>query len=175
MNQESPAKEKAKFKLSEKVVGTTDLRRILRELQEVDDFLYQANLRPPGTPTSPPKTTKLLADLFEENHSQILDKTSRDNILAILKRLDEKAPVMHISFAVDANPAFTEKIVAWARKNIHAYVMINVGLQPSVIVGCNLRTTNKVFDMSLRKHFDNSKYILNEKIEKMARQGTANV
>ena len=159
---------KVKFKLSDKIVGTVDLRRILRELQTIDDFLYQANLRTPGTATAAPKTTKLLEHLFETNNAQILDKRSRANMLTILKRLDAKAPVMHISFAVEATPAFSEKIVAWIRQNIHSYALVNLGLQPTVIVGCNVRTTNKVFDMSLRKHFANSKYILNDKIKKMA-------
>ncbi|MBW3569285.1 hypothetical protein KY385_04110 [Candidatus Parcubacteria bacterium] len=165
---------KVAFKLSDRVVGTTDLRRILHELETIDDFLYQANLRPPGTSLPPPKTTKLLADLFEHNGAQILDRRSRENMLTVLKKLAAKAPVMHISFAVEANPVFIEKIVAWARKNINPYVLLDVGLQPSVIVGCNLRTTNKVFDMSLRNRFDTSKYILNEKIEKMGKTGDGN-
>jgi F0F1-type ATP synthase delta subunit len=30
--------------------------------------------------------------------------------------------------------------------------MLQIGLQPAIAAGCMLRTTNKVFDMSLRTH-----------------------
>lgn len=167
MSTEPPAAKKTAFKIPTCLAGTTDLRRVLRELEVADDVIYQNDLRTHAASSSPPKTTKLLADLFELNDSKLLDQRCRKEMLVTLKRLDEKAPVLHISFAVEADWAFMEKIVVWARQNIHSCALINAGLQPSVIVGCNLRATNKMFDMSLRNRFAASKYILNEKIKKM--------
>lgn len=160
--------QKVAFKLSDQIVGTTDLRRVTRELEKIDDFIYQSNIRTPGTPVDRPRTTKILESLFELNGLSILEDSSRKSMLRVLKRLDEKAPVIHISFATEPSYGFMQKIVVWVRKNINPYLMVNTGLQPSIIVGCNVRTTNKVFDMSLRNRFVASKPIIIEKIKKMA-------
>lgn len=167
MNTKQPAK-KIVFQLLDRIGSSIDLRRIIRELEMADDYFYQANLRAPGVSNTPPKTTKLMNDLFALNSLSILDARSRQNILTMLKKLETKAPAAHISFAVEPSSGFMEKIVVWARKNIHPHLLIDVGLQPSVIVGCNLRSTNKVFDMSLRNRFETSKYILTDRIKKMA-------
>lgn len=159
--------QKAAFKLPVGIVSSTDLRRVTRQLEAADDFIYQDSLRPHAAPVPPPKITKLLADLLELNGTRLQDQPGRKQTLAALKLVDEKAPVMHINFAVEANPNFVEKIVLWARQNIDSHAMINIGFQPSVVIGCSVRTTNKVFDMSLSNRFTNSKHILNEKLQQM--------
>jgi hypothetical protein len=156
---------KAHFKLINQIYGVPDMGKLAAELEEIDNFLYQANLRKPGTSLAPPRTTKILERLFELNKQSILDEKQRKNMLNILHKLHDHAPTVHISFAVEPSPVFMEKIVTWFRLNIHPYLMVNTGLQPSVVVGCTLRTSNKIFDMSLRNRFLMSKQILMKKME----------
>jgi F0F1-type ATP synthase delta subunit len=57
-----------------------------------------------------------------------------------------------MSFASEASPKALDKIVAWLRSNIHPQTLLQVGLQPTIAAGCIVRTTNRVFDLSLRTH-----------------------
>lgn len=157
---------KVTFKLPDKIVGSTELIRIMRELDDLDDFLYQTNLRSPGTSVSLPKYTKTLDELADINQISLLKEPERKKLIEVLKQLEKQSPTMHISFAVEPSPAFKQKIVAWAREQLHPYILVNVGLQPSVVVGCEVRTTNKIFDMSLRNRFKETRKILVEELEK---------
>ena len=72
--------------------------------------------------------------------------------------------MIHISFAADPSAAFTDKIVAWFRENIHPFVLIQVGLQPTIAAGCVVRTANHSFDFSLRQHFTKQRQLLIDKL-----------
>jgi F0F1-type ATP synthase delta subunit len=58
-----------------------------------------------------------------------------------------------MSFAADPSASFSAKIVGWLRANIHPLSLLEIGLQPTIAAGCIVRTTNKVFDLSLRNRF----------------------
>jgi hypothetical protein len=58
-----------------------------------------------------------------------------------------------MSFASDPSAVFTVKIVIWLRTNIHPYLLLQVGLEPRIAAGCIVRTPNKQYDFSLRRHF----------------------
>lgn len=153
------------FKLSKKIVSSSDMIKAVRELEDIDDFLHQSKLRKPGTNVKPPKSSKTLQDLAELNQISLLDEAKRKRLIEVLNLLEKKAPVIHISFAAEASAVFMHKITEWIRQNTHPYALVNVGLQPSVIVGCEVRTTNKIFDMSLRSKFESTKDILVKKLE----------
>jgi len=158
------------FQLPVAVSSARDVIKTLRELEAIDDFLYQANLRKPGAALSPPKTTGLLNDLTRLNHISLLNHAKRQRLLKVLDQLQTTAPVIHISFAAEPSADFMAKITSWLRQNVHPYVLVNVGLQPSVIVGCELRTINKIFDMSLRNKFEHTREILVKKLEENSGQ-----
>ncbi len=50
--------------------------------------------------------------------------------------------------------------MTWLRQNIHPYVMVTVGVQPTIAAGCIVRSTNKYFDFSLRENFAGNRDIL---------------
>jgi len=138
--------------LPNRLVGPVDLSRTIRELTNLDDSLHQANLRTPGRSVSLPKTTRTLEDLAEINKISLLEKRHREVLLEALKIYQKKAPVIHMSFTVEPSAAVLAEIIVWLRKNIKENVLLDVGLQPTIIVGCVARTSNKVFDMSLRNN-----------------------
>jgi len=155
---------KTVFHLPNHLSGLVDLSRLIRELEELDDFMYQASIREPGTAMQLPRLSKLLNEVAANNHYSLLDSDQRKMLLEAFKTIEQHAVVVHISFAVDPTTKFLEKIVAWMRENIDRYVMVEVGLQPTVSVGCVVRTNNKIFDMSLRHRFREHRDVLVKKI-----------
>ena len=116
-------------------------------------------------PLALPQVSRLLNALATENHKDLMQPADRAALAVFLRDIIEHAPTLHISFATDPSAAFTAKIVGWLRANIHPLTLVQLGLQPSIAAGCVVRTTNKVFDMSLRDRFSQHMAVLLEALE----------
>lgn len=139
------------LKLPAGLIGLSDVARLTRELNSLDDFFAGAKSRPAGTSSAQlPKISRLLDSLARENQINLLKEDERAKLQGNLKQIYDHAPSMHISFAVEPSPKALEKILVWIRQNVHPQALLNIGLQPGIAAGCVLRTNNKVFDMSLR-------------------------
>lgn len=142
------------------VFGPVEVRRLSRELEALEEYLRQANIRTPGKQAPMPKTSHLMEALADNNKLNLLVPADRERLQAFLRNLDKKAPILHISFAADPSSAFTAKIVTWLRNNIHPYTLLQIGLQPGITAGCVVRANSKVFDFSLRKRFTQNRSFL---------------
>lgn len=140
------------------VFGSAEVRRLQIELANLEEYLQQAAIRDKATKlvSSLPKVSRMLDALAAENHYNLLKAQERAALRDFLNAL-QSAPSVHMSFASDPSAAFTAKLVAWLRTNIHPWTLLQIGLQPSLAAGCTVRTPNKVFDLSLRQHFDEQK------------------
>ena len=154
------SKKEHKFVLPTLVAGPGDVSRVLLELEQLEDFLREATLRKGGVGTKLPKTSRTLERLAEINDANLLQVTDRQRLQAFMQSLQQHAPVLHISFSSEPSAAFTAKIIDWLRANISKYVLVQIGLQPSIAAGCVVRTTNKSFDFSLRKNLTKSRGLL---------------
>ncbi len=169
MTEKKPNKkpvETVKFKLTPEVVTNQDLSRAIHEVEKLDEFLYQAHLRKAASRDSLPKTTVTLEKLAEANNLSLTNAEDRKQLINHLRELKMRGKKLHISFAVEPSPAVVQKIVLWMRQNIHQEILVDIGIQPAISVGCVVRTTNKVFDMSLRHRFDDSRTMLSGLLEK---------
>jgi F0F1-type ATP synthase delta subunit len=159
----------APLKLPASVIGQTDIMRIRRELDSLNDFFVSAKAQPAGRDLPLPKVTRGLDQLARENGVNLLEVNSRSQLIAQLDAVYQKAPSFHISFAVEASPKALERILLWLRQNVHPQLLLQVGLQPAIAAGCVLRTTNKIFDMSLRsrltQHTDYLVELMKEKTD----------
>ncbi len=135
------------------VMSPTDIARLLREIESVDNFFREATIRESGTPNKLPRLSKLMDQLVTENKLNLLQSPDRVIISSQLQSLRDSAPVMHISFSTDPPGSHVQKIVVWLRSNVHPSILVTVGLQPNIGAGCIVRTTNKLFDFSLREYF----------------------
>lgn len=148
----------APIKLPAALVSQADVARLTRELNSLNDFFVGAKARTAGTAMSMPKITRMMQQLSSDNKINLINEDERSKLGEQLKIVYEHAPNLHISFAVEPSPKALEKILVWMRQNIHPQTLLQIGLQPAIAAGCTLRTTNKVFDMSLRanlkKHTD---------------------
>lgn len=150
--------------LPREVISPTDIARLSRELENLDEFFRQAAIREGGTPQAAPRYSRLLDGVVVSNSMNLLQTDDRERLLVYMKNLAERAPVLHISFSVDPPGAYVQKIVSWLRTNIDGSILVRVGLQPAIGAGCVVRTTNKSFDFSLRRFFDDKKQFFVEKL-----------
>lgn len=160
-------KARQSFVLPVTVVGPADVRRLSRELEDVDEFLRQAAIRKGGTTATLPKTTRTLDSFADANALNFLQAIDRAKATAFLDDVMSDAPVIHISFAADPSAAFTAKIVTWLRQNIHERLLVQIGLQPTIAAGCIVRTESKVFDFSLRQYLVAKRDLLTQAIGTM--------
>jgi F0F1-type ATP synthase delta subunit len=152
------------LKLPTTVIGEVDIARLLRELNQLNDFFVGAKARTTGTTMLMPKLSRLLDQLSKENNINLLDEAARNRLIETLEQIQEQAPKVHLSFAAEPSVQGVDKILGWLRQNIHPQVLVQIGLQPSIAAGCILRTPNKVFDMSLRTNLKEKQIYLTQLI-----------
>lgn len=147
------------------LTSQTDINRLLRELDGLNDFFINAAGRRPGTPIRPPRITYLLEQLARDNKLNLLEETHRRMLKSELEQISKTSPLLHISFASEPSPQIIDEILGWLRANIHPQTLLQIGLQPTIAAGCVLRTPNQIFDMSLRSHLQNQEDYLAQLIQ----------
>jgi hypothetical protein len=146
------------------LIGSVDLSRVIRELKALDDWLNQAALRSGGKAMTMPKTSVTLDELSRLNGVSLLEAKQREQLIMLLEGFATHAPRIHISFAVEPSGPFSQRIATWFRANVSPIALIDIGLQPTLVAGCSVRTNNKIFDMSLRHRFYESRKLLVQSI-----------
>jgi len=146
------------------IVSPTDIARLTREIEAIENFFRDQKIRVGGESNAMPRLSKLMDQLASENKINLLVEDDRNKIMTILEQLHKSAPILHISFSVDPPGAYVQKVVAWLRNNVHEYALVTVGLQPNIGAGCVVRTTNKMFDFSLREFFAEKRDFFVEKL-----------
>jgi hypothetical protein len=142
------------------VSSPSDIGRLTRELEALNEALMQLELRQPGQEVKLPKTSLLLDKITAQNELNLLHKEERQRLLKFLQTVRKQAPLLHISFNADPTAGFMEKLVAWLRKEIHPHVLVTIGLQPNLGVGCIVRSGSRQFDFSLRQNFARKRDVL---------------
>lgn len=159
-----------RLKLPVNVISRIDVGRLVREVEELDNFLKQAAIREPGSPVKLPKTSRMLDEFISLNELNVLHEDDRKRLYMFLQTIKAKAPVLHMSFAADPSPRFLQRLMTWLRLNVDPMVLVQVGLQPNLGAGCMMRTTNKYFDLSLREYFKEHREVLVTKIHGTAEE-----
>jgi len=153
------------LRLPNTVISPVDVARLLRELNNLDDFFVSAKNRQAGTSMQLPKLSRQLDQLSHENEINLLDESHRAGLTQTLQSIHDKAPKLHMSFASEPSSKPFEQILLWLRKNIHPHTLVTIGLQPAIAAGCIVRTPNKIFDLSLRASLENQRPYLTRLIK----------
>jgi len=143
------------------LVTRLDILRAFRELEDFENGMSESRVRGHHVPN----LTPLLSDIAHENSINPHKKEVRASIRHMLDNLRTSAPVIHISFAVEPDIKTITTIAKWFRENISQDVVLSIGIQPSIGVGCVVRTTNKYFDFSLRKHLNDQSGLFKKQLE----------
>jgi hypothetical protein len=155
-------KEGSALRLPFSIVTLANVNRLVRELEAVDDFLRQSALRQGGMPVNLPRTGQLLGEFVAVNKLNLLKQEDITRAKTFMTTMQKRAPTIHISFSVEPTTAFINKLIIWLRQNIHPAVLLKIGLEPNLVVGCVVRTNNKEFDFSLKKHLNGRREVLNK-------------
>jgi len=163
---------KTDYQLPSSLVGRADLARLLREIETVDSDLEAQKVRSSSNGSKVayhmPLLSQALSDFLNVNKIDITNEQSRMLVKEQVRSLKDKAPIVHMTFAVEADPDSLQTLVAWLRENAHPHAMLSIGLQPNLIGGVYLRTPNHVHDYSMRALFENSRDVLIKEIEGLA-------
>jgi hypothetical protein len=144
-----------------RVISQGDAMRLKRELEALNDYVHQSQLRDSGAELKTlPKPSLALNDLAQENNLNLLKSEDREAAIGFLAQLVENAPIIHISFASEPSSTFMTKITRWFRDQIDPRILLNVGLEPSIAAGFTLRTLNHYHDFSLRQQFSDQRELL---------------
>lgn len=154
----------AELKLPIEIVGRPEINGLLRELQAIDDYLATQTAEAKNVPQL--KLSQLLNGLAQQNGYNLLEADQRKELRGRLNSLLKKSPLIRMSFAANPSAEAVEKILVWLRANIHPAVLLQIGLQPSIVAGCVLRTPNRNFDLSLRQHIQTQQPQLVELLRK---------
>jgi hypothetical protein len=164
---EQVVKTHADFLLPPTVVSRVDVSRLVEELEYVDNELTSAAVHAKigDTQRMEPTVSEQLANFLELNELSLSDSHQRSVLVAELRRLKDTVPIVHMTFAVEADRESLGQLVQWLRASVHPQAVIAVGLQPALIAGVYLRTSNQIHDLSLRTKLKGSRSVLMKELE----------
>jgi len=144
----------------------SDVARLVRELSEFDELIRQAGLRGTRVPSSNHLSVPLraTAEVFK---IPLDNADARRKFSDRLKYLHKAAPQIHLSFAIQPPMHVVDSLLSWFRTNGHPATLVQIGVDPSIVVGCRVRTTNKVFDYSFAKLLDASTAVLQKEVRSL--------
>ena len=157
----------ADLMLPPNVITKTDVSRIVVEMEQLDNAATEAVVRAKAGVASPAiaPLSQQLTDFLVQNQLKIDDARARGELIKQMRLLKEKAPVLHMTFAVTADPESLQQLTHWVRTSIHPQAVISVGKQPALVAGVYLRTSNRVQDLSLRAKLEANRGLLLKEVE----------
>jgi F0F1-type ATP synthase delta subunit len=159
----------ADYILPAALITRADLARLMREVEALDNDLEVQKVRNHASGKTAeyhlPTMSRSLHDFLEQNQLNIADDKVRVHLRETLKATKDHAPIMHMTFAVEAEPDFLQQLVAWLRQEIHPQALLSVGLQPALVGGVYVRTPNHVHDFSIRELLAGKRDIIRHELE----------
>jgi F0F1-type ATP synthase delta subunit len=159
-----PDNEKLSLPLS--IAQQVDIGRLLYELGLIDEHLNQVAIKEPGKQVVVKSSAKL-SDLVELNNLDLTNKEQRLKLIDWLKGLQKSAKVINVSFGAEASERFVQAIVKWFRTEVDPSCLLIVGLEPTIGAGSVVRTSNKIFNFSLKNRLRVNRGLLLDEIKKL--------
>lgn len=156
------------------LVSRADLARLAREVEALDNELEAQKVRAHSSNGANqhvsyhmPTMTRSLSDFIELNKLDLADDRGRMTLKEQLRALKDKAPVVHMTFASEADLDVLRQLVAYMRKEFHPQALLSVGLQPNLVGGVYMRTPSHVHDFSVRSRLKTKRGIIGRELERL--------
>lgn len=161
MSEQTP-KTYADYKLPPTIVSKRDVSRLVADAERVDNDMTTTSVRERVGSSNAVDSimSDRLADFLATNELEFHDSNQRSHIVAQLRALKDKVPIVHMTFAVEADVESLANLAQWLRESVHPQAVIAVGLQPALVAGVYVRTSNQVHDFSLRAKLQGSRDLL---------------
>lgn len=155
------------FTLPAAIVGRADVARLVRDAETLDSELTTAKVRAKAGDTQPPniQPSELLTSFLVQNQIQLKSSQECSQLVEQLRLLRDNTPVVHMTFAGEADRESLLQLTQWLRTTIHPQALLVVGVQPGLVGGVYLRTPNRVFDLSLRSRLSAGREVLQKDLE----------
>jgi inhibitor of KinA sporulation pathway (predicted exonuclease) len=156
-----------RYVLPAALTGRADLARLVREIESVDGELEAQKVRAKGQKVAYrlPNMSRALSDFLDQNKLDVTDDQGRMELVEQLRKLKDHAPVVHMTFACDADPDSLQQLVTYMRRELHPCTLVSVGLQPRLVAGAYMRTPNHVHDFSVRKQLASKRDVITNDLE----------
>lgn len=145
------------------VVSRADISRLIREVEAYSEAAYQAELRHAAAPSTS-YASPGFQELERDNKEVFASAAARKALIEALRDFQQSAAQVHVSFASQPSVKAVQQIVAWFRRNTQPNIVVQVGVDPSIIGGCVVRTTNKVFTFSMADALRSSIKVLEKEV-----------
>jgi hypothetical protein len=152
------------------LITKADLARLVREVEALDNDLEAQKARARATGQQGyrlPVISQSLNDFTELNKLDLANDQARMLLKEQLKIMKDKAPVMHMTFAVEADPESLQYLARYIREQLHPLTLLHVGLQPALVGGVYLRTPNHVHDFSVRSQLAKSRGVIQQDMDQL--------
>lgn len=154
------------FVLPASVVGRTDVARLVRLVEQADNAVTSQAVRAKtGISSDTVTLPEQVAEFLQLNALSFDEGNARMEIIKQLRRLKDTAPVIHVTFAGEADRESLERLAYWFRTSVHRQVILSVGVQPSLVAGVYVRTPNHVHDLSLKAALKDGRSLLIKDLE----------
>lgn len=160
----------AAYVLPPALITRADLARLVREVETLDNELEAQKARNHATGGQGyhlPNLSQGLNDFAELNKLDLANDQSRMLLKEQMKIIKDKAPVVHLTFAVEADPESLRFLAEYMRRELHPQTVLSVGLQPALVGGVYMRTPNHVHDFSLRAKLSQSRGVIQQDIDQL--------
>ena len=141
--------------LSEDIISSEDLRSVIDELKDYQDYVrhdqIKAHLSKHASSTSPELSrpaASLIADAMEHhplNHEEMM------HLIAELEKIYASSPKVKIVLAAIPNHAIKKQITLWARANVDPEILIDFSYNQSLLGGMVVTAGSHIYDWSLRR------------------------
>lgn len=155
------------YALPSSIATKRSLSLLVSELERIDNQLTAAAVSEHGDAEAP-EIPEIVEDFLSANEFSLDNTNNRSEMITQLRELKRKAPVIHMTFAVEADSASLGSMVGWFRDTVHPQAIIVVGFQPSLVAGVYVRTPNHIYDLSLRSAFKQGRATLLEDLEALS-------
>lgn len=140
------------FILPSSVITKADVAELVNEVEIIDNELTSATVRKKAGVEAGgrPRYSDRLSDFLNQNELHISASHQRTKLIKQLRELKDSVPVLHMTFASEADADSLQRLITWVRTEAHPQAVLHVGVQPGLVAGVYLRTPNHIHDFSLR-------------------------
>ncbi|MFZ1360708.1 MAG: hypothetical protein WAS27_01595 [Candidatus Saccharimonadales bacterium] len=140
------------FALPPRVVSRLDVAHMIADAERVDQAMTTTSVRKKAGASSKEAIVcgQAFAEFLALNHISFETSRERTTVIKQLHLLKDAVPVIHLTFAAEADPESLWQLSKWVRAELHPQAVIAVGLQPGLVAGVYVRTPNHVHDLSMR-------------------------
>ena len=144
-----------KLKLPDSIASPQDVSALLLEVKEYSQWFSHELIKVESNIKHVSKSPELSTGaktLFEEMFSKkSIDKGSLDDLVDILSKYSNDAPIMTITLAAPVPNSVKETLVAWCRNNLAKNTLVNFQFNTSLLGGMVVRFGSHIFDWSFRR------------------------